>query len=49
MHTGSGTTNRVTQCPLIAAALRIGDYEVLLAVAEYHPAEQCPARRERAA
>ena len=36
------------RCPLIAAALRIGDYEVMLAVAELHPAELCPARREAA-
>jgi hypothetical protein len=47
------TTTTVTrirrECPLITAALRIGDYEILLAVAELHPAERCPARRERAA
>ena len=41
---GDGDTAMVTRCPLIAAALRIGDYWVLLAVAELHPAERCAYR-----
>ena len=43
---GDGDEAMVTRCPLIAAALRIGDYEVLLVVAELHPPGRCPARRQ---
>jgi hypothetical protein len=32
-------------CPLQRAAARIGDPEVTAAVARYHPAWCCPARR----
>ncbi len=39
---------RLTGCPLIRAALSIGDYRVMLAVLVYHPASLCPARREAA-
>jgi hypothetical protein len=37
------------RCPLQAAAARLGDPEVTAAVAWFHPAHLCPARRRSAA